>query len=75
MYFVILSVFFCLVFLALRISRSEKRLEKKIEVLQNGLQQFANKMAEDEEERKQRLLEKVRKYGIAPDDLRNINRR
>ena len=73
MYFIILFIFLCLAFLTLRINRSEKKLEKKIEILQDGLQQLTNKMAEDEEERKQRLLAKVRKYGIAPDDLRNIN--
>ena len=75
MFLIIISIFFSLAFLAFRMSYTEKRFEKKLTILHNSLQQFSNKLAEDEEARKQRLLEKVRMYGIAPDDLRNINRR
>lgn len=75
MFLIIISIFFSLAFLAFRISYSEKRFEKKLSILHNSLQQFSNKLAEDEEARKQRLLAKVRKYGIAPDDLQNIQLR
>ena len=75
MFFVIICIFLCLVFLALQLKRSEARTEQKIQILLNRFQLFANKMAEKELEKKRQLLEKVRRYEIAPDDLRNINLR
>lgn len=75
MFLIIISIFFSLVFLAFRMSYTEKRFEKKLAILHNSIQQFSNKLAEDEEEKKRRILEKVRRYGIAPDDLRNIQLR